>query len=219
MVLNIKSFCLGPLANNGYVVWDGDTGEALAIDPPMDAEVMAGFIGKNGFALRKILNTHGHFDHVAGNAMLKKLFRADLYIHRADLDLLLLGPAHAEMFGLDIDPSPRPDFFLADGDVVAIGGGQLSVLETPGHTPGGVSFYSPGMLFSGDSLFEGSIGRTDLEGGDLDALINSIRKKLFVLPSGTAVYPGHGPETTIGREIGENPFLGGSEQAGGKDIV
>lgn len=219
MGLNIKSFCLGPLANNGYLVWNSETVEAFAIDPPMDSEVMAGFIGKNGFKLTKILNTHGHFDHIAGNALLKKLFRADLYIHRADLDLLHRGAAHAEMFGLDMDPSPPPDGFLAEGDTLSIGVEKLSVLETPGHTPGGISFYSPGMLFSGDSLFEGSIGRTDLEGGDLDTLVNSIRSKLFPLPAETAVYPGHGPETTIGREIGENPFLGGSGDAGGRGTL
>jgi len=209
--LNIKGFCLGPLANNGYVIWDEGDGEALVVDPPMDSEVIASFINKNGLKLSKILNTHCHFDHIAGNAFLKKSFQAPLYIHRADLGLLQQGAVHAELFGLDIEPSPAPDGFLKEGEILPIGGCELKVIETPGHTPGGLSFYSRGMLLSGDSLFEGSIGRTDLEGGDLDMLVSSIRSKLFTLPKDTVVYPGHGPETTIGKEIGENPYAGGPQ--------
>ncbi len=218
MSFNIKGFCLGPLANNGYLIWDEDSGEAFAVDPPMDSEVMSSFSVRNGLRLTKILNTHGHFDHIAGNSVLKKFSGAAIYIHRADLELMSKGAVHAEMFGLEIDPSPSPEGFLKEGDELTLGKGKLVVIETPGHTPGGLSFYTEGDLFSGDSLFEGSIGRTDLEGGDLDALINSIRMKLFTLPPETKVHPGHGPETTIGREIGDNPFVG-APQTGGREII
>ncbi len=208
--LNIKAFCLGPLANNGYLIWDEDSKEAFAVDPPMDAELMASFAARSDLRVTKILNTHGHFDHIAGNALMKKFSGAGVFIHKADLGLLKRGAAHAEMFGLEMDPSPPPDGFLKEGDELILGSGKIMVLETPGHTPGGVSFYTEGDLFSGDSLFEGSIGRTDLEGGDLDSLVDSIRTKLFALPPETLVHPGHGPETTIGREMGGNPFVGGS---------
>jgi hydroxyacylglutathione hydrolase len=215
VTLNIDSFCLGPLANNGYLLWDKDSREAFAIDPPMGSEVIASFINKNDLRLTKILNTHCHFDHIAGNAILKNFFGAKLYIHKADLELLTKGFSHAEFFGLDMDPSPAPDGFLTEGDTLAIGNSMLKVLETPGHTPGGLSFYSEKILLPGDTLFEGSIGRTDLDGGDFGQLINSIRTKLFVLPVDTRVFPGHGPETTIGKEIGGNPYAGGIDRAGG----
>jgi hydroxyacylglutathione hydrolase len=213
--LKIKSFCLGPLANKGYALWDEETTEAIVIDPPMDSEVIASFINKEGLKLTKILNTHCHFDHIGGNAVLKNYFGAKLYIHKKELELLTKGALHAEHFGLDIDPSPPPDGFLSDGDTIRLGKDSVvTVLETPGHTPGGLSFYTGKFLFSGDTLFEGSIGRTDLEGGDFDLLLNSIRTKLFVLPAETRVYPGHGIETTIGKEIGLNPFVGNDADDG-----
>lgn len=211
MSLNIKSFCLGALANNGYLIWDEGTAEAFVVDPPMGSEVIAAFVRNSGLNLTKILNTHGHFDHMAGNSLLKDFFGARLYIHKNDLELLLGGASHADFFGFDIEQSPAPDGFLSEGDILPIGKFELFVMETPGHTSGGVSFLAGNSLFSGDTLFEGSIGRSDLEGGNFEQLLDSIKNKLFTLPADTIVYPGHGPQTTIGREAGFNPYLKGEK--------
>ena len=210
MTLNIKAFCLGPLQNNSYVFWDDQNKEAFAVDPPLGSELMAAFIKHNGLNLTKILNTHCHFDHIGGNALLARFFGAKLFVSRKDLELLLKGAASAGCFGLEIESSPAPDGFLKEGDVLGLGETEVRVIETPGHTPGGLCFHAGPILFSGDSLFAGSIGRTDLDGGDFEALAGSIREKLFILPPETKVYPGHGPFTTIGAEIGANPFVGAS---------
>ncbi len=215
MFLNIKSFVLGALQNNSYLLWDDSEKIGCVIDPPMDPEVIVGFAKKNEIQITKILNTHCHFDHLAGNAVISKFFKLEILINRKDLELLRESHIIAEDFGLMVDPSPEPAGFLSEGDMIEIGREKLKVIETPGHTQGGVSFYISGHLFCGDTLFSGSIGRTDLEGGDFETLIKSIREKLFVLPPETRVHPGHGEETTIAREIGGNPFLTGN----GEDFV
>ncbi|MCX7830302.1 MAG: MBL fold metallo-hydrolase, partial [Acidobacteria bacterium] len=162
-----------------------------------------------GIALKGVFFTHLHFDHIAGNAIVSKFFKAEILIHKNDLELLRNSHEIAEHFGLIAEPSPEPAGFISEGDEIEIGTEKIRVIETPGHTKGGVSFYYPPHLFCGDSLFAGSIGRTDLEGGDFELLVKSIREKLFALPPETIVHPGHGKETTIGIEIGENPFLNG----------
>lgn len=207
MFLNIKTFTLGPLQNNSYLLWDNSTKEGCVIDPSFDSEVIAGFAKKNEIRITIILNTHCHFDHIAGNALLVKFFKSEICINREDLALLRESHRIGEHFGLILEPSPEPTKFLSEGEEIIIGREKLRVIETPGHTKGGISFYCEGHLFCGDSLFAGSIGRTDLEGGDLEILVRSIRNKLFTLPPETVVHSGHGEETTIGREIGENPFL------------
>lgn len=207
MTLNIKSFTLGPLQNNSYLLWDENEKVGSVIDPTFDSEVIAGFAKKNEIHIGKILCTHCHFDHIAGNAIISRFFKSEILIHKNDFQLLRESHKIADHFGLIVEPSPEPSRFIYDGDEIVAGREKIKVIETPGHTRGGVAFYFKGHLFSGDVLFSGSIGRTDLEGGDFEKLVRSIREKLFTLPSDTIVHPGHGEETTIGREIGENPFL------------
>jgi len=210
LFLNIKSFVLGSLLNNSYLLWDDSEKIGVVIDPTFDSEVIVGFAKKNGIVIQKILNTHCHFDHIAGNAVVHKFFKSEILINRKDIALLKSGHIIAEHFGLISEPSPNPTKFISEGDEILVGREKIVVIETPGHTKGGVSFYTKGHLFCGDTLFAGSIGRTDLEGGDLDTLIKSIREKLFVLPPETVVHPGHNEETTIAKEIGGNPFLNDS---------
>lgn len=215
MFLNIKSFVLGPLQNNSYLLWDDYERNGIIIDPPLESEVIVSFAKKNEIKIEKILNTHGHFDHIAGNAVIQKFFKSEILINRKDVALLKSGHIIAEHYGMISEPSPFPTKFISEKDEILVGRSKIVVLETPGHTKGGVSFYTKGHLFCGDTLFSGSIGRTDLEGGDLDTLIKSIREKLFVLPLETIVHPGHGEETTIAKEMGGNPFLSNK----GEDFV
>ncbi len=209
MNFEIKMFTLGPLQNNSYLIWDREQNKGVVIDPTFDSETIVAFAKENGITIEKILNTHCHFDHISGNAIVAKYFKTKLFINKNDYELLKQGASAAEYFGLDLEPSPEPDGFLNEGDKIEFGKCYLNVIETPGHTRGGICFYSDLCLFSGDTLFEGSIGRTDLEGGDFDAIVKSIRSKLFSLDPKTKVYPGHGGLTTIGREVGDNPFLNG----------
>ena len=159
--------------------------------------------------VKAIINTHGHFDHVSANKSLKKSTGADLMIHKADAGMLAQLSGSAAAWGLKAEDSPQPDRLLDDGDVIDIGSLSFKVLHTPGHTPGGISLYVDSAVFVGDTLFAGSIGRTDFPGGDYDTLINAIKTKLFALPGDTAVYTGHMEPTTIEREMKYNPFCGG----------
>jgi len=192
-----------PFFVNCYVVTDG--GEALVIDP---GEVTPDILHAiDGFRVPTIVNTHGHCDHCGGNAALLKQTGAELVLHSADLPLLRSMEAQAEMFGVSVEPSPDPDRFLREGDTVTVGGVTLKVLHTPGHSPGHIVLVGDGIAFVGDVLFAGSVGRTDLPGGDTHQLLESIGRKLLTLPDATTVYPGHGPATTIGQERRTNPFL------------
>ncbi len=155
-----------------------------------------------------IINTHGHFDHVSANKRLKEVTGAPILIHSLDAPMLDQLSSSAAAWGFTADNSPKPDKELNDGDEVAFGHTTLKVIHTPGHTPGGISLYAPDFVFVGDTLFAGSIGRTDFPGGSFKALKESIRKKLFVLGDHVKVYAGHGPSTTIGEERRSNPFVG-----------
>lgn len=154
-----------------------------------------------------VVDSHGHFDHIGGNAGLVERTGAELLIHGDDLAFLREAGVHAEHWGMEFTASPEPDRLLTGGESLAVGELAFEVIHTPGHSPGGISLYMPGHLFTGDALFEGSIGRTDLPGGDYATLIRSIRERLLILPDDTVVHPGHGPESTIGRERSGNPFL------------
>ena len=158
--------------------------------------------------VKYIINTHGHFDHVGANRKLKDATGADLLIHSLDVPMLGHLSASASAWGLHAEDSPPPDRTVKDGDEIKIGNITLKVIHTPGHSPGGICLYSDGCVFVGDTLFAGSIGRTDFPGGDFDTLISSIRKKLFILGDDVRVFTGHGPETTIGEEKRHNPFVG-----------
>lgn len=200
---------VGPLQSNSYLLADEVTREAALFDPGMESEPVADILARERLIVTAIINTHGHFDHVFGNAYFKAKTGAPLLMHRADLDLVKRLEEQSLYFGFRATPSPPPDRFLEEGDEVRVGGIRLRVLHTPGHSPGGICLVTDGTAFVGDTLFAGSIGRTDLPGGSAETLLTSIREKLLTLPDDTVIYPGHGPATTIGHERRHNPFLTG----------
>jgi len=192
---------------NCYLVSCPETKKAAIIDPGANSAGIQRWIAEEGVQVEYILLTHGHFDHIGAVDELRELYQAKVGIHKEDAIMLTSG-AHnlSRMLGRSYD-FKSADFLLEDGQVVQVGNLTLTVIATPGHTPGGVCFLTSEGLISGDTLFDGSIGRTDFPGGSYQELIDSIVKKLLVLPEDTKVYPGHGPETTIGREKRDNPFL------------
>jgi len=204
----IKSLPVGPIMANCYILGCKDTSAAIVIDPGDDVDKILLVLAEAKLKVKYIVDTHGHFDHVGGNRKLKEATGADLLIHADDLPMLNHLQDAAASFGLSSDNSPPPDRLLADGDSISCGSITLQVLHTPGHSPGGISLFTPGSVFVGDTLFAGSIGRTDLPGGNFDVLKTSIHNKLFVLPDDVTVYPGHMGTTTIGQEKRHNPFVG-----------
>lgn len=203
--MEYRSFIIGDIRTNCYLVWSGN--EAGVIDPGGPVSEVIDFIIKNNLELKWIANTHGHADHIAGNAALKNRFGAAIAIHERDREMLLSATANFSIFmGAGI-VSPDADKLLKEGDILKLGSEELRVIETPGHTPGGISLYDPGLLFSGDTLFHEDIGRTDLPGGDHRQLLRSIREKLMVLPPETVVLPGHEESSTIEHELKYNPHL------------
>lgn len=207
MLLEVMKITVEPLQSNCYLVWNGDNGEGAVIDPGGEGEKIIGRIEEMGITPKYVLNTHGHGDHVAANAAVKDRYGIPLLIH-ADEAPLLDDPQlnMSAVYGLPVI-SPPPDGFLEPGNSVEFGGIGLKVLHTPGHSPGGVSLYGHGAVFTGDALFRGSVGRTDFPGCDEGLLLSKIRENLLSLPEDTIVYPGHGPDTTIGIEKWQNPFL------------
>ena len=205
MILN--SLPTGPLQVNCYIVGCEKTRNAAVIDPGGDAEQILRLLKKLELKLELVINTHGHFDHIGGNRQVLEATGAELLIHRADVPLLGQAAVHAANFGLQADISPPPQRELAGGERLTLGELQIEVLHTPGHTPGGICLRVADQVIVGDTLFAGSIGRTDLPGGDHQTLIRSIKDKLLILPDATVAHPGHGPATTIGREKLYNPFL------------
>ncbi len=199
---------VGPLACNCYVVGDPATKQAIVIDPGDDVELIAKAVTAHGLTLTGMVATHAHFDHVLAADELRNRTGAPLYLHRDDLEVLRWLPESMEMFLGTSAPPPAVDRHLDDGDEIVAGGLRLEVIHTPGHSPGSICLAeSDGPLFSGDTLFADSIGRTDLLGGDEDAIVASIRERLFVLPD-REVFPGHGPPTSLDREKLTNPFVG-----------
>ncbi len=209
---------LGPIQANCFVLGCKKTKEAVVIDPGDEAEKILMSLAKDQLTLKHIINTHGHFDHVGANKKLKEVTNADIMIHTLDKDMLAKSKAAASAFGIQADAIPNPDRLLEDSDVVVFGKHQLKILHTPGHTQGSVSIYTEYVsdsdgetkkyVFAGDTLFAGSIGRTDFPGGDLNILLSSIRNTLFQLGDDVIVYPGHMQATTIGVEKRSNPFCG-----------
>ncbi|MBI3966013.1 MAG: MBL fold metallo-hydrolase [Chloroflexi bacterium] len=209
----LYAFELGPMPNNTYVVVDDATKSTAIVDPSFDSDRVLDWVDQQSLKIEYLLLTHAHFDHIVGNALVKQRTGAKLVMHPDDVWLLERGPEKARSFGLDLEPSPEPDEHFVEGEPFRLGELELQVFHTPGHSPGSVSLYTPGYVLVGDVLFQGSVGRTDLEGASPRQLVTSIKTKLFTLPDETVVYSGHGPATTIGRERRHNPFVG--EQAGG----
>ncbi len=207
--MEIISETVGLFAENSYFVVDEASNEAVAIDPGDEAPRLLEMISNRGWNVRWILNTHAHLDHVGAVAAIKDATGAPFHLHERENELLEQLPLQAAMFGVSPPPVPAVDAPLTEGDVFSFGKEpiEIRVFETPGHSPGGVSFDIGGVLIVGDTLFAGSIGRTDLPGGDGPTLMRSIRERLLVYPDETRVYAGHGPPTTIGAERRSNPFL------------
>jgi len=207
MIVKIET--VGPFQENCYIIGDEKTKIGAIIDPGDEAERLIKSAKKTGLAFKYILNTHAHLDHVCAVQAVKDEFKIPFYLHRLELPLLERLPQQAAMFGLQVSGAPTVDVFYDMNSTIEIGDLKASLVHAPGHSPGSVVFYfaSESIAIGGDVLFQGSIGRTDLPGGDFDTLIDSIREKLFTLPDETIIYPGHGPATKIGFEKRHNPFL------------
>ena len=221
-MLKISHFVSGPLGNNGYLLRDETTGAALAVDAPLDSRGEADALAAKKIAVTALVITHGHFDHTAEAAYWTKTLNAPVLLHPADREWAEEGPQNSRMFGLSVQPFP-PWTAANDGQIFKLGAHEVTLIHTPGHTQGGLCLLARDAdtgaqhLFTGDTLFAGSIGRTDLPGGDTAQLLASIRARLLALPDETRVYPGHGDFSTIGEERRENPFLapgGGYAQIG-----
>lgn len=203
----IKTLAVGPIMANCYIVGCENTKSAVVIDPGDEADKILMALAESQLTVKYIINTHGHFDHVGANKRLKEATGADILIHSADAFMLEQISAASMAFGLKVEDSPPADRALEEGDTIEFGDIAMKVIHTPGHSPGGIALSCDGIVFVGDSLFYGSIGRTDFPGGDYNTLISSIKNKLFPLGDETVVYTGHGPETSIGQEKRMNPFL------------
>ncbi|MFH1992448.1 MAG: MBL fold metallo-hydrolase [Pseudomonadota bacterium] len=204
----IKELVVGPLMANCFIFGCEKTKEAVVIDPGGDADRILLSLADAKLQVKYIINTHGHFDHVGGNGKMKKATGADILIHPLDAPMLGSLSSNAAIFGISVENSPPCDRTIQEGETVSFGEITLEVIHTPGHTPGGISLFTNGILFVGDTLFAGSIGRTDFPGGDFNTLISSIQNKLFKMKNDVRVFSGHGPETTIGTEKRYNPFVG-----------
>jgi hydroxyacylglutathione hydrolase len=203
----VRTLSVGELATNCHIVGSESTLEAIVIDPGGDADRILAELRRLNLRVVQIVDTHGHFDHTLANGRLKDATGAPLLIHEADAEMLTNPLKGLSFWAGNIRPGPAADGFLNDGDVLRAGDVSLQVLHTPGHSPGSISLSAAGVVFSGDALFQGSIGRTDFPGGDYNTLIRSIRTRLLTLPDDTVVYTGHGPCTSIGEERQNNPFL------------
>ena len=210
-MLNVAAFTFNPFQENTYVLHDGK--QAILVDPGCSTSAeereLEGWLAENGLEPVRLVLTHAHIDHVLGCAWAHERYALLPELHRDDLPLLRIAPRQGDLYGVPCDPSPEPERFIAEGETIRLNDDELKVLFVPGHAPGHIALYSEAQRFiiSGDVLFQGSIGRTDLPGGDYDTLIRSIKEQLLTLGDDVRVYSGHGPETTIGRERRMNSFL------------
>jgi glyoxylase-like metal-dependent hydrolase (beta-lactamase superfamily II) len=204
---------VGPLGCNCYVVGDAVSKQAIVIDPGGDAEDIAKLVASKGLSVVAIVATHAHFDHIVAAGRLRELTGAPFHLHSEDKTLLGWMQESGRLFlGIELPPPPEVDSTIEEGDRLIAGDVALDVIHTPGHSPGSITLVSPDAIFSGDTLFAGSIGRTDLPGGDTQTLLGMVRSKLFTLDESLPVYPGHGPATNIGEEKLNNPFVGAASR-------
>ncbi len=210
----VKTFTVNPFAMNCYIYWDEKTKEGVIIDPgayeDREKNEILDYIKSNGIDIKLILNTHGHVDHILGNDWAKKTFNVPLLMHKDDMPLIDNALKQAEMFGVSFPQPPNPDKFIELEDI-KFSDTTFKIIHTPGHSPGSVCFIDEKekLIFGGDTVFRGSIGRTDLWMGDIDVLLDSIQNKIFKYSDDYVIYPGHMEETTIGEEKEYNPFLNG----------
>lgn len=212
----VETLQLGPIATNCYIVRDEATGRAAVIDPGGDAPRVTAALARHNLTVEAIIATHAHFDHIGAVRDLVLATGAPFLAGEAELPVLKTAAEQALMFfGISVPPPPAPDRLLRDGDELTLGGARFRVVLTPGHSPGHICLLGDGVAFVGDVVFPGSIGRTDLPGGDYDTLMRAIARHILTLPDETVLYSGHGPETTVGRERRTNPFLVGLAPAAG----
>jgi glyoxylase-like metal-dependent hydrolase (beta-lactamase superfamily II) len=206
----IERLEVGPFATNCYIVGDESTKEGMIIDPGAEANRIMTKVKDLGLDIKKIVLTHSHIDHIGALREIKDATGAEFSVHTDDAEHLKIGPSpDIAAFFANMSPPPMPDLLLKGGDSIDIGDLHFLVIHTPGHSPGCICLLYNGVVFSGDTLFNFGIGRTDFPGGSFNQLMNSIHTKLMILPDNTVVYPGHGPQTTIGTERRGNPFLRG----------
>ncbi len=207
--INIERFELGPLTVNCYVIYSAGSKECIVVDPGWPSSELESFLFNQDLKPAYIILTHGHFDHTSGVRRLKSLYECPLMIHKEDSNMLGNENLTAALFGLSADPSPPADSYISDGDTISISNIKIEITHTPGHSPGSICLIIKGhkTIICGDTLFAGSIGRTDLPGGDYSTLIYSIKNKILIFDNDVKVLPGHGPATTVGRERAFNPFL------------
>ena len=210
--MEVAVFTFNEFSENTYILYD-ETKACIIVDPGCNTkeeqDLMVDFIESNGLKPVKLVNTHCHIDHILGNSFVSEKYNLPLIAHRGEIPVLSAGKMTSDMYAIKYDPSPEISVFLEEGEKLTFGETELIVLFTPGHSPASLSFFhsESNQLIAGDVLFDGSIGRTDLPGGDFDTLIANIKNKLFPLGDDVVVYPGHGPSTTIGKEKKFNPFL------------
>jgi glyoxylase-like metal-dependent hydrolase (beta-lactamase superfamily II) len=203
----LTSLAVGPLAMNAYLLESPATGEAALFDPGDEADLLLDRLAAGGLRLTLLACTHGHFDHVGAAAAVQAIHPLPLLVHPRDEALVRTMPRHQEMFGFPPTAVPRLSATLADGAILPFGGGALTVRHIPGHTPGHVLFGWETNALVGDCIFAGSVGRTDLPGGNFQALERSIRERIYTLPAATGLHPGHGPSTTVAEEMTSNPYV------------
>lgn len=205
----IETLQLGPVGTNAYIIGDNVTHRAAVVDPGDEAPRVLAVLRRLGLSVEAIVVTHAHVDHIGGVGPLVDATRAPFLLYEAELPVLQVAAEWAAAFGMSIPHPPVPDRLLREGEVLTLAGAAFNVVHTPGHSPGHMCLLGDGIAFVGDVIFQGSIGRTDLPGGDYDALLRSIATHLLPLPDATVLYNGHGPATTVGRERRTNPFLVG----------